>query len=283
MFSSPPPPAYDYRPLPIICENIQRTGIRTKREFNQYLKDYSAAQARNRGLYAVQGERERKTWGAEVPRTYQRGEGVEYCRVAGTGSPLLEARLHLREKVQEQETSWVDIGNRAPIQIKKEMVGPDEDTVEGHKRIGVVTGQENGSRRKQDESNRDKVREENEQSNSKCSILNDVHSFLSVVTQLLPAGLAQRRARRRAKKEIINPSTPMKVLASKYQKPSRKRKQDEENDSDNNGDQSTRKKKQRKSKVALGISLMENFTAKNVGHGRLTVRGQFSERVLSMN
>ncbi len=43
-------------------------------------------------------------------------------------------------------------------------------------------------------------------------------------------------------------------------------------ESDNDFDRGTRKKKKRKSKVALGISLMEAFTAKNVGHGRLTVR-----------
>ena len=40
-------------------------------------------------------------------------------------------------------------------------------------------------------------------------------------------------------------------------------------------DRGTRKSKKRKSKVTLGISLMENFTAKNVGHGRLTVRTHF--------
>lgn len=67
------------------------------------------------------------------------------------------------------------------------------------------------------------------------------------------------------------------MLTSEYQELSRKRERDEEKDGDNDGRRDMRTKKKRKSKVTLGISLMENFTAKNVGHGRLTVRGLFSE------
>jgi hypothetical protein len=42
-------------------------------------------------------------------------------------------------------------------------------------------------------------------------------------------------------------------------------------------DPGTRKKKKRKSEMALGIALMENFTSKNVAYGRLTVRSHFCE------
>lgn len=64
------------------------------------------------------------------------------------------------------------------------------------------------------------------------------------------------------------------MITSEYQKPSRKHKRDEEMESDSDFDRDTRKRKKRKSKVAFGISLMEAFTAKNVGHGRLTVRSR---------
>ena len=67
------------------------------------------------------------------------------------------------------------------------------------------------------------------------------------------------------------------MVTSESHELSRKRERDEEKGGDNDGRRDTRTKKKRKSKVTLGISLMENFTAKNVGHGRLTVRGLFSE------
>lgn len=67
----------------------------------------------------------------------------------------------------------------------------------------------------------------------------------------------------------------MNGIMSKWQQPSRKRKRDEEAAIDDDCDRGTREKKKRKTKVTLGISLMENFTARNVGHGRLTVRGHF--------
>jgi len=283
MFSSPPPKTYHLQPLPVIHKTIQQLGVRTKRELERYLNEYSAAQARNRGLYAAQGERERKTWDAEAPQTYQKREGAEGCRLAGMESPLLKARLHLTKKEREQEALGVDIGDRSSFQIKKGIMGHDEDGEEGDKHTYVVTSRENGTHRKQvqnDENDDDNVREENERSNSQYSILNETRSFLSLFTQPLPIGLAQRRARRRAKKEIISPSTPMMVSMSEYQGPSRKRKRDEEKDRDNDGDRGTRKTKKRKGKVTLGISLMENFTARNVGHGRLTVRGLFPEGTL---
>ena len=184
MFSSPPSQTYDHQPLPVICENIQRLGVRTKRETEQYLKEYAAAQTRNRGLYAVQGERERKTWDVEEPQTYQRREKSENYRVAGIESPLLKARLHLGKKGRE-ETPWVDIGDRASINIEKEMTGLDEDGKESRQHTDIVTSRKNGTRRKQVEDDDDHVREENERGMSQYSILNDTHSSLSVFTQLL--------------------------------------------------------------------------------------------------
>ena len=56
-----------------------------------------------------------------------------------------------------------------------------------------------------------------------------------------------------------------KVLGSNYQKPSRKRKRDEEMESDNDFDVGMRNKNKRKIKGTLGICLVKNFTAKNVG------------------
>lgn len=71
----------------------------------------------------------------------------------------------------------------------------------------------------------------------------------------------------------MGPSTSRRSPRYDSQKPSRKRKRIEGEGSDNDSDGDARKKRKLKGKVALGISLMENFTAKNVAHGRLTVRG----------
>ena len=49
MFSSLPPMAHDHQPFWMIFENLQRLSFQTKHEFEQYLKDYTAAQAWNRG------------------------------------------------------------------------------------------------------------------------------------------------------------------------------------------------------------------------------------------
>ena len=175
MLSSLPPPAYDHQPLPVIFENLQRLSVRTKREFEQYLKDYAAAQARNRGVYAAQGENERKAWDAEEPRTYQRRDGVEDCRVRGMESPFLKARVHLREAEREQETSRSGVGDRASIRIKEKIIGPDEDGEEGHKHTTVVTSRENRTRYKRDENEDD--RERIERSKSEYFILDETHSF----------------------------------------------------------------------------------------------------------
>jgi len=175
MFSSPPPLTHDHQPLPVIGENLQRLGVRTKREFEQSLKEYIAAQALNWRGYAAQGERERKTWEAEKPDTYQRREGVGNCRVDGMRSPLLKARVHLRKKEREQETSRVGTGGRAPIQINKDITGPDEDGGEVHQRTNVVTRRANGKPRTQNENEDDYIREENERNKSQYFILNDTH------------------------------------------------------------------------------------------------------------
>ena len=175
MLSSLSPPAHDHQPLPVIFENLQRLSVRTKREFEQYLKDYTAAQARNRGVYAAQGENERKAWDAEEPQTYQRRDGVEDCRVRGMESPFLKARVHLREAEREQEKSRSGVGDGAFIRIKNKAIGPDEDGEEGHKHTTVVTGRENRTRYKRDED--EDVKERIERSKSQYSILTETHSF----------------------------------------------------------------------------------------------------------
>ena len=197
MFSSPPPTAHDHEPLPVICENLQRLSFRTKREFERYLKDYAAAQARNRSVYAAQGENERKAWDAEEPQTYQRREGVEDHRERGMESPFLRARVHLRKAEREQETSQGGTGDRASIQIKKTMVGPNGDWEESHKHTNIVTSRENRTRYKRDEN--EDVRESIERSKSQYSILNKRHSFYNsgLAWQDLPnAERADERRRR---------------------------------------------------------------------------------------
>ena len=97
-------------------------------------------------------------------------------------------------------------------------------------------------------------------------------SFLIVELRPL-AGLVQRRTRRRVRKDIIGPSASRTVIWSDNRKQSRKRKRNEEAASDNDDSDRTRRPKKHMGKLALGISLMDNFTAKNVVRGRLTVRG----------
>ena len=181
MFSSLPPTVLDHEPLPVICENLQRLSTRTNREFQRYLKDYAAAQARNRGVYAAQGEKERKAWNAEEPHTYQRREGVEDYLECGMESPFLRARVHLRKAEQEQGTSQGGTGDRVSIQIKEKLVGPNGDWEESHKHTNAVTSRENRTRTKSDEN--EDVRERIERSKSQYSILNETHSFS---TELLP-------------------------------------------------------------------------------------------------
>ncbi|SRR5258706_5297876 len=196
MFSSRPPTAHDHQPLPVVCENLQRLSFRTKREFERYLKDYAAAQARNRGMYAAQGENQRKAWGTEGPQTYQR-RGVGDHRERGMGSPFLRARVHLRKAEREQETSQGGTRDRASIQIKERVMGPDEDWEESHKHINVATSRENRTRYKRDEN--EDVRERFERSQSQYSILNVKHSFFNsgLAWQDLPnAEHADERRRR---------------------------------------------------------------------------------------
>jgi hypothetical protein len=64
------------QPLLTICETLYLLGRRAKRKIYQYLKEYAAAQARNRGVNAPQGKSERRNWEAEELQTCQRREGV---------------------------------------------------------------------------------------------------------------------------------------------------------------------------------------------------------------
>ena len=161
MFSSPPRPRHDSQPLPVTIANLQRLEGRTRCEFERYMREYAAGQAYNRGVYAAQGESERKTWRAEEPQLYQRGEGIKDHRLDGTESPLLKARVHLREKVQEKEKSRGREENRPSMKIK-EKTESDIDEEEDHKRTNK--SRENGTRRKRDED--DAIREANERKDS---------------------------------------------------------------------------------------------------------------------
>ena len=197
MFSSLPPTAHDHQPLPVIFENLERLSVRTKREVEQYLKDYAATQARNRRVYAVQGENERKAWGTEESQTYQPRGGVEDCRVHGMESPFLKARVHLRNAEREQETSRGDVGAGESIRIKEKVIGHSEDGEEGRKHTALVTGREKRTRYKRGEN--EDVRERIERSKSQYYILSGhTRSFNSAPSrQGLPnAGNAGERRRR---------------------------------------------------------------------------------------
>lgn len=83
----------------------------------------------------------------------------------------------------------------------------------------------------------------------------------------LPSGLAQRRARRRRKKDIVDPRLESETSLSCV-------------DSDDKGVQQTRsrnkknvgRKKAPKNKLPAGLALMHGFSAKNIAKHRLTVR-----------
>lgn len=83
----------------------------------------------------------------------------------------------------------------------------------------------------------------------------------------LPSGLAQRRARRRQKKDIVDPRLESETSLSCV-------------DSDDKGVQQTRsrnkknvgRKKAPKNKLPAGLALMHGFSAKNIAKHRLTVR-----------
>lgn len=82
-------------------------------------------------------------------------------------------------------------------------------------------------------------------------------------------GLAQRRERRRQKKEIVNPAKAISVSSGSPSAESRK--------------SSKRKNRKRASKgekdnVPSGMPFMHGFVAKNVGKQRLTVSYVFSFR-----
>ena len=271
MFSSPPRPRRDPQTLPVTIANLRRLDGRTRREFELYLKEYGAGQAHNRGIYASQGERERKGWRAEEPQGSQRGEFAKEHRLDGTKSPLLKARVHLREKQQEKETSLSREEDGGSIKIKGEVTDSEIGGEGGHKLPNRI--QEHGIRRKRNEE--DIIGEENERKESQypfCILC----AHLYCATDALE-GLVRRQARRRVKRNIISPSESRTATWSNNRKQSRKRKQNEGEASDNGDSDGTRRRKKRKGKVALGISLMENFTAKNVTRGRLTVRGHVAK------
>lgn len=79
-------------------------------------------------------------------------------------------------------------------------------------------------------------------------------------------GLAERRDRRRARKEIVDPKPVLKEARKKTKRGKRYSSEEESIE-----DERPLKRKGRRSKVAPGIALMENFTAVNVTKSRLTV------------
>ena len=271
MFSSPPHPRHDPQTLPVTISNLRRLDGRTQREYELYLKEYAAGQAHNRGIYASQGERERKGWRAEEPQASQRGEIAKEHRLDGTKSPLLKARVHQREKQQEKEASQCREEDGGSIKIKRGATDPELGGEGGHKLPNRI--QEHGISRKRNED--DITGEENERKESQYPFF-VLSAHLSCAADALE-GLTQRQARRRVNKNIISPSESRTATWSDNKKQSRKRKQNEGEASDNGDSDGIRRRKKRKGKVALGISLMENFTAKNVMRGRLTVRGHVVE------
>lgn len=75
-------------------------------------------------------------------------------------------------------------------------------------------------------------------------------------------GLADRRERKRAKKDIVNPGRVEKPVSEDDGCSSNRRTRPKSGDM---------KEKLRKTKVPAGLALMYGFNAKNVGNNRLTV------------
>jgi hypothetical protein len=161
---SSPRPTLDHQPLALTIANLQRLGARTQRELEQYLKEYAIAQVRNRGAYAVQGAKEGKTREKE-PLISQPGEEVEDCRITGMASPLLKARVHLRQQEPGKEKPRGRHDGNASMKIKKEGRGSDENEEEAYEHPNKCSSRENRTRRKR-AGNDDAGREANERNES---------------------------------------------------------------------------------------------------------------------
>ena len=174
MFSSPPRPRHDPQTLPVTIANLQRLDGRTRREFEIYLKEYAAGQAHNRGIYASQGERERRAWRAQGTQAYHRGDIAKEHRLDGMKSPLLEARVHLRGKQREKETSQCREEDGESINIKGEAIDSEIGEEGGPKTPNSI--QQHGIRRERNKD--DIIGEENERKESQYPVLCSICSFM---------------------------------------------------------------------------------------------------------